>query len=280
MHVGIPHEQTTDSPSDLSPLTPARLTFSPPQTPSPRPSSLPSQTPLPLSSTPPSPPRARAATGASREPSALARAPSELLRAASESLAPSSPALEPRSAFSEYSSSVSHASADDQPRGWRASILSTLGGTLGRAAAARDAREHGPPTKQQSRGSLRKAFKERDEPRGRLPHISLGRSSRPSSAPIEPFTMPATRSGHYAAGRRGSASPSRWGVLRRAGSSSSQGRTTDVMPPPLQDPPQRATPSPSRLQPLRMRSSESLQSPRGPRPLQPLRRVPSDREGV
>uniref|UniRef100_D8Q5Y8 Expressed protein n=2 Tax=Schizophyllum commune (strain H4-8 / FGSC 9210) TaxID=578458 RepID=D8Q5Y8_SCHCM len=203
-----------------------------------------------------------------REPSALTRAPSELMRAPSESLAPSSPAQEPRSAFSEYSSSVSHASMADRPRGWRASVLSTLGGTLGRASAAKETKE----APQQERSRSRSKGKERDESRGRLPHLSLGRASRPSSAHVEPYTVPATHAGHYARERRESASPSRWDDLRRAGSASPARQ-------PMTPPPRWESPSPPRLQPLRMQSSrDSLHAPRGPRPLQPLRRVPSNQD--
>ncbi|KAL1715329.1 hypothetical protein EV715DRAFT_207758 [Schizophyllum commune] len=199
-----------------------------------------------------------------REPSALTRAPSDFMQAPSESLAPSSPAQEPRSAFSEYSSSVSHASVGDRPRGWRASVLSTLGGTLGRASAAKEAKD--APQRERSRSQSK--GKERDEPRGRLPHLSLGRSSRPSSAHVEPYTVPATHAGHYASERRDSASPSRRDDLRRAGSAS-----------PMTPPPRWESPSPPRLQPLRMQSSrDSVHAPRGPRPLQPLRRVPSNQE--
>ncbi|KAL1703030.1 hypothetical protein EV121DRAFT_208742 [Schizophyllum commune] len=209
-----------------------------------------------------------------REPSALTRAPSDFMRAPSESLAPSSPAQEPRSAFSEYSSSVSHASVGDRPRGWRASVLSTLGGTLGRASAAKEAKEsHQAPQQERSRSQSK--GKERDEPRGRLPHLSLGRSSRPSSAHVEPYTVPATHAGHYASERRDSASPSRWDDLWRAGSGSPTPQPTT----PPQGQSRWESPSPPQLQLLHMQSSrDSLHAPRGPRPLQPLRRVPSNLE--
>ncbi|TRM57240.1 hypothetical protein BD626DRAFT_222254 [Schizophyllum amplum] len=270
--------------SPLSPMSPVRFPFGPTierSTSLPEPSTsrspalLPSALPPPPSSPPPVLPT----------PSLLAPAPSST---------PSSPAIWPKSAFSEYSSSESHLGADDKPRGWRASILDTFGATLGRGATGKELKEPTSPTrspdKKLSRGSIGKS-KEREETRGRLPtfdmHLSLGRSTSPKSAHIEPFTLPPTRTGHYAPSRQGSGSPTRW----QAPASPSRSRVGSASPPRMSSmsparreartpqprtpsPPARlVTPSPSRLQPSRPPHLDA--SPRGPRPLQPLRRVSS-----